>query len=130
MLAGQIDLMITDTSTGVPQVKAGKLRALGYSTQKRSTQLPDVPTIDEAGVKGYDMGYWFAAYAPAGTPAAVVTRLNELMQAATKSATAKSFFDMPGSEAWTTTPADLAKFQAAETLKWGKVIKAAGIEAE
>lgn len=130
LLAGQIDLMITDTSTGMPQITAGKLRALGYSTQKRSPQLPDVPTIDEAGVKGYDMGYWFAAYAPAGTPAAVVTRLNELMQNATKSATAKSFFDMSGSEAWTTTPADLAKFQAAETLKWGKVIKAAGIEAE
>ena len=55
---------------------------------------------------------------------------NELMQAATKSTTAKSFFDMSGSEAWTTTPADLAKFQATETLKWGKVIKAAGIEAE
>ena len=130
LLAGQIDLMITDTSTGMPQITAGKLRALGYSTQKRSAQLPEVPTIDEAGVKGYDMGYWFAAYAPAGTPAAVVNRLNDLMQAATKSATAKSFFDMSGSEAWTTTPADLAKFQAAETLKWGKVIKAAGIEAE
>ncbi len=130
LLGGQIDLMITDTSTGVPQVKAGKLRALGYSTQKRSSQLPDVPTIDEAGVKGYDMGYWFAAYAPAGTPPAVVARLNELMGAATKSAAAKAFFDMAGSEAWTTTPDELAKFQAAETVKWGKVIKAAGIEAE
>ncbi|MBT9512551.1 MAG: tripartite tricarboxylate transporter substrate binding protein [Acidovorax sp.] len=127
LLGGQIDLMITDTSTGVPQVKAGKL---GYSTQKRSTQLPDVPTIDEAGVKGYDMGYWFAAYVPAGTPAPVVARLNELLTAATKSAAAKSFFDNAGSEAWTTTPDELAKFQAAETQKWGKVIKAAGIEAE
>lgn len=130
LLGGQIDLMITDTSTGVPQVKAGKLRALGYSTQKRSSQLPDVPTIDEAGVKGYDMGYWFAAYAPAGTPPAVVARLNELMGAATKSAAAKSFFDTAGSEAWTTSPDELARFQAAETVKWGKVIKAAGIEAE
>ena len=130
LLGGQIDLMITDTSTGVPQVKAGKLRALGYSTQKRSSQLPDVPTIDEAGVKGYDMGYWFAAYAPAGTPPALVARLNELMGAATKSAAAKSFFDTAGSEAWTTSPDELAKFQAAETVKWGKVIKAAGIEAE
>ncbi|CAN7341836.1 tripartite tricarboxylate transporter substrate binding protein [Acidovorax sp. LjRoot118] len=130
LLGGQIDLMITDTSTGVPQVKAGKLRALGYSTQKRSSQLPDVPTIDEAGVKGYDMGYWFAAYAPAGTPPAVVTRLNELMGAATKSAAAKSFYDLAGSEAWTTTPDELARFQASETVKWGKVIKAAGIEAE
>lgn len=130
LLGGQIDLMITDTSTGVPQVKAGKLRALGYSTQTRSTQLPDVPTIDEAGVKGYDMGYWFAAYVPAGTPPAVVARLNTLLGTATRSAAAKSFFDVAGSEPWTTTPDGLAKFQAAETLKWGKVIQAAGIVAE
>ncbi|WP_046112075.1 Bug family tripartite tricarboxylate transporter substrate binding protein [Aquincola tertiaricarbonis] len=130
LLGGQIDLMITDTSTGVPQVKAGKLRALGYSTQKRSVQLPDVPTIDEAGVKGYDMGYWFAAYVPAGTPAPVVARLNELLQTAVKGPAAKTFFDTAGSEPWTTTPDELARFQAAETQKWGKVIKAAGIEAE
>jgi tripartite-type tricarboxylate transporter receptor subunit TctC len=130
LLGGQIDLMITDTATGVPQVKAGKLRALGYSTQKRSAQLPEVPTIDEAGVKGYDMGYWFAAYVPAGTPAPVVAKLNELLVAAVKSAPAKTFFENGGSEAWTTTPDELAKFQAAETQKWGKVIKAAGIDPE
>lgn len=130
LLGGQIDLMITDTSTGVPQIKSGKLRALGYSTQKRSAQLPEVPTIDEAGVRGYDMGYWFAAYVPAGTPAAVVARLNELLAQATKSAAAKSFYEMAGSEPWTTTSEGLAKFQAAETQKWGKVIKAAGIEPE
>ena len=130
LLGGQIDLMITDTSTGMPQVKAGKLRALGYSTQKRSVQLPEVPTLAEAGVKGYDMGYWFAAYVPAGTPPAVVARLNELLTAGVKSAAAKSFFDTAGSEAWTTTPDELARFQVAETSKWGKVIKAAGIEPE
>jgi tripartite-type tricarboxylate transporter receptor subunit TctC len=130
LLGGQIDLMITDTATGVPQVRSGKLRALGYSTQKRSPQLPDVPTIDEAGVKGYDMGYWFAAYAPAGTPAPVAARLHELLSAAVKSAPARSFFETGGSEAWSTTPEELAKFQTAETLKWGKVIKAAGIEPE
>lgn len=130
LLGGQIDMMITDTSTGVPQVKAGKLRALGYSAQTRSTQLPDVPTIDEAGVKGYDMGYWFAAYVPANTPPAVVNQLNVLLVQATKSAPARSFYDTAGSEAWTTSPEGLAKFQAAETQKWGKVIKAAGIEAE
>jgi tripartite-type tricarboxylate transporter receptor subunit TctC len=130
LLGGQIDLMITDTSTGVPQIKAGKLRALGYSTQKRSAMLPEVPTIDEAGVKGYDMGYWFAAYVPAGTPAPVVARLNELLGAAVKSAAAKTFFDTAGSEPWTTSPGELASFQAAETRKWGGVIKAAGIEPE
>ena len=130
LLGGQIDFMITDTSTGVPQVKAGKLRALGYSTQKRSVQLPDVPTIDEAGVKGYDMGYWFAAYVPAGTPAPVVAQLNQLLGNAVRSAAAKTFFETAGSEAWTTTPDELGKFQTAETQKWGKVIKAAGIEPE
>ncbi len=130
LLGGQIDLMITDTSTGVPQVKSGKLRALGYSTTQRSPQLPEVPTLEEAGVKGYDMGYWFAAYAPAVTPEAVVARLNRLLSDAVHSAGAKSFFDMSGSQGWTATPQELAAFQAAETQKWGQVIKAAGIQPE
>ena len=130
LLGGQIDFMITDTSTGVPQVKGGKLKALGVSTTERNPLLPEVPTIAEAGVKGYDMGYWFAAYAPAGTPPAAVAKLRELLAAATQSPAAKSFFDGSGSVAWTTSPEALAKFQADETAKWGKVIKAAGIEPE
>jgi len=130
LLGGQIDLMITDTATGVPQIKGGKLKALGVSTTKRLALLPDVPTIAEAGVAGYDMGYWFAAYVPAGTPAPVIQRLHELLVAGTKSAAAKAFFDGSGAEPWTTTPDELAKFQSAESTKWGKVIKAAGIEPE
>ena len=130
LLGGQIDMMITDTSTGMPQIKAGKLRALGVSTIRRMPMLADVPTIDEAGVKGYDMGYWFAAYVPAGTPAPVVARLNELLVQAMKSGPTKQFFETSGGEPWTTTSDELAKFQAAETGKWGRVIKAAGIEAE
>ena len=130
LLGGQIDFMITDTSTVVPQVKGGKLKALGVSTTERNPLLPEVPTIAEAGVKGYDMGYWFAAYAPAGTPPAAVAKLRELLAAATQSPAAKSFFDGSGSVAWTTSPEALAKFQADETAKWGKVIKAAGIEPE
>jgi tripartite-type tricarboxylate transporter receptor subunit TctC len=130
LLGGQIDFMITDTATGVPQIKSGKLRALGVSTAKRIPQLADVPTIAEAGVKGYDMGYWFAAYVPAGTPAPVIARLHDLLVNATKSASAKSFYDNSGADAWTTTPDELARFQAAEAQKWGKVIKAAGIEPE
>ena len=89
-----------------------------------------MPTLEEAGVKGYDMGYWFAAYAPAGTPEAVVARLNRLLSDAVHSAGAKSFFDMSGSQGWTATPQELAAFQAAETQKWGQVIKAAGIQPE
>ena len=130
LLGGQIDLMITDNATGLPHVKSGKLRALGVSTLKRSPLVPDVPTIDEAGVKGYDMGYWFAAYTPAGTPAPVVARLRELLIAASASPAAKAFFESTGSEPYTTTPEGLAKFQHEEAAKWGRVIKAAGIEAE
>jgi tripartite-type tricarboxylate transporter receptor subunit TctC len=130
LLGGQIDLMITDNATGLPHVRSGKLRALGVSTQKRSPLVPDVPTIDEAGVKGYDMGYWFAAYTPAGTPAPVVARLRELLIGAVASPAAKAFFESTGSEAYTTTPEGLAKFQHEEAAKWGRVIKAAGIEAE
>ncbi len=131
LLGGQIDMMITDTATGVPQIKGGKLKALGVSTTKRIALLPEVPTIDEAGVKGYDMGYWFAAYVPKDTPAPVVARLRELLAAGTKSAPAKAFYESTGTEAWTTASGEeLAKFQAGEAQKWGKVIKAAGIEPE
>ena len=130
LLGGQIDMMITDTATGIPQIKGGKLRAIAVSTTHRIALLPDVPTIDEAGVKGYDMGYWFAAYVPANTPAPVVARLHELMVNATKSAAAKNFYESTGSQAWSTTSDELAKFQASETQKWGRVIKAAGIEPE
>ena len=130
LLGGQIDLMVTDTATGVPQIKGGKLRALGFSMTRRSRLLPEVPTLDEAGVKGYDMSYWFAAYVPAGTPAPVQAKLTELFHSALKSAAAKAFFESSGSEAFPTSPAELAKFQQAETAKWGRIIKAAGIEPE
>ena len=131
LLGGQIDMMITDASTGLPQVKAGKLRALGVSGSKRSPLAPDVPTIDEAGVKGYEMGYWFAAYAPAGTPQPVVGRLNELLVKAAGSASARTaFYEPSGTEVFTSTPDELARFQTAESGKWGRIVKAAGIEAE
>ncbi|NDY92861.1 Bug family tripartite tricarboxylate transporter substrate binding protein [Ideonella livida] len=130
LLGGQIDLMITDTATGLPHIKAGKLRALGFSATKRNALLPELPTLEEAGVKGYDMSYWFAAYLPAGAPAPVVNRLNELFGAAQKSAGGRAFFEGTGNDAWHSTPAELARFQAAETDKWGRIIRAAGIEQE
>ena len=131
LLGNQIDMMITDTATGLPQVKAGKLRAIGVSGATRSPLAPEVPTIAEAGVKGYEMGYWFAAYAPAKTPPAVVRRLNELMVKAARSETAKAaFYEPTGTEVFTTSPEEMAKFQGGESLKWGRIVKAAGIEAE
>ncbi len=131
LLGGQIDMMITDSATGLPQVKAGKLRALGFSGAKRSPLAADLPTIAEAGVKDYEMGYWFAAYLPAKTPPAIVARLNELLVQAARSDSAKTAFYAPtGTEVFTTSPQDLGAFQIAEAQKWGRIVKAAGIEAE
>ena len=130
LMGGQIDLMITDVSTGVPQIQAGKLKALGFSTEERSVMLPDVPTIAEAGVKGYSMGYWFAAYAPVGTPAEVTNKLSQLLGDAVESKSAEGFYKQSGTTKWRGTSAELAKFQADETQKWGKVVKAAGIQPE
>jgi tripartite-type tricarboxylate transporter receptor subunit TctC len=131
LLGGQIDMMITDTATGLPQVKAGKLKALGMSSAKRSPLVPEVPTMAESGVPGYEMGFWFAAYAPAGTPPAVVKRLNELLVRAARSDAARTgFYEASGTEIFTTTPEELGKFQAAESQKWGRIIKAAGISPE
>ncbi|WP_459614059.1 Bug family tripartite tricarboxylate transporter substrate binding protein [Bordetella sp. 2513F-2] len=130
LLGGQIDMMITDAATGLPQVKSGKLRALGVTGLKRSPLAPDVPTIDEAGVKGYEMGYWFAAYAPAGTPEPVIERLNQLLVKATESQAARQFYESTGTEPATSTPAELAAFQQAESKKWGEIIRKAGIQPE
>lgn len=131
LLGGQIQMMITDTATGLPHIKSGKLRALGYSAKTRSPLAPDVPTIDEAGVKGYVIGYWFAAYAPAKTPQPVIARLNELLTKAAKSPTANTaFYATSGTEVFTTSPEEMAKFQMAESEKWGEIIKKAGIEKE
>jgi tripartite-type tricarboxylate transporter receptor subunit TctC len=130
LLGGQINMMITDTATGLPQVKAGKVRALAVSTTKRSPLVPDLPTIDEAGVKGYDMGFWFAAYAPAHTPAAVVNKLHDVLVEATKGAAMQQFFSTTGTDPFVTTPAELGKFQLAESEKWKSIIRKAGIQPE
>jgi tripartite-type tricarboxylate transporter receptor subunit TctC len=130
LVGGHIDMMITDVVTGLPQVQAGKVRALGVSSPKRLPNVPDLPTIAEAGVKGYELTFWFAAYTPAKTPPAVVARLRELFLNANKSPSAQQFFQTTGIEPWTTTSAELAKFQASESAKWARVIKAAGIEPE
>jgi tripartite-type tricarboxylate transporter receptor subunit TctC len=130
LLGGHIDMMIVDMPTGLPQVQAGKLTALAVTSTQRSTQAPELPTMNEAGVKGYEMTYWFAAYVPAKTPAPVVKRLNELLVKAVSSETAKAFFAKSGLVPFPTSPEELAKFQAAETQKWGRIIKAAGIQPE
>jgi len=128
LLGGQIDMMISDMATGLPQARSGGLRALGVTTPERSPLAPDVPTIAEAGVPGYEMGYWFGAYVPAGTPSDVVKRLHELLTAATRRPAAVQFYEQTGTRPVISTPEELAEFQRAETDKWGAIIEKAGIE--
>ena len=130
LLGGQISMMITDVATGLPQVKGGKLRALGVSSQNRIPLVPDVPTISEAGLKGYEMSFWFAAYVPAKTPPAVVARLQQLLVNAVKGPATKGLFETTGLVPFTSTPEELARFQQAESQKWANIIKQAGIEPE
>jgi tripartite-type tricarboxylate transporter receptor subunit TctC len=130
LLGGQINMMITDMATGLPQVKGDKVRALGVSTAKRSPLAPELPTISEAGLKGYEMSFWFAAYVPAHTPAAVVTKLHDVLVEAAKGPAMQQYYASTGTEPFITTPAELAKFQTAESEKWKAVIKKAGIEPE
>src|SRR5690606_14941685 len=128
LLGKQITMMISDMATGLPQVKSGSLRALGVTTPERSPLAPEVPTIAEAGVPGYEMGYWFAAYVPANTPEDIVKRLNELMIKAANRTAANDFYTKTGTQRVTSTPAELTKFQQQETEKWGEIIRKAGIQ--
>lgn len=128
LLGGQIDMMMADMATGLPQVKSGKLRALGVTTIKPSALAPDVPTIDKSGVPGYEMGYWFAAYVPAKTPATVVSKLNTLLINAVKRPAASQFYTQTGTQPVTSTSTELANFQKNETEKWGAIIRKAGID--
>lgn len=130
LLGGHIDMMLVDTVVGLPQITAGKLRPLAATTATRVPPLPNVPTMREAGIKDYEMGYWFAAYVPANTPPPIAQKLRDLLVQAVADKQAASFFQTTGTQAWTTTPAELSAFQRAESEKWGRVIKAAGIEPE
>jgi len=130
LIGGQVDVLFDNMPSIISHIRAGTVRALGVTSAKRVSATPQLPTIDEAGVKGYEMTYWFAAYVPAKTPQPVIRRLNELLVKAIGTESAKAFFAKNGLVPFTTTPDELAKFQAAETQKWGRIIKSAGIQPE
>jgi tripartite-type tricarboxylate transporter receptor subunit TctC len=130
LVGGRLDFMMADMVSAPPLVKAGKLRALAVTGVKRMSSFPDVPTMQEAGVPGYALTFWLAAYLPAGAPPAVTQRLNALLAAALDSQRVKEFLINAGSEPFPTTPEELMRFQVAEHDKWHKVIVGAGIQPE
>ncbi len=130
LMGGQLDFMFTDAATGVPQITGGKLRALAVSGTHRLAALSQVPTMEEAGIKGYDMSYWNAVYLPAGAPTAVVKKLNDMLSKSNAHPSVQAFMASTSGEMSFTNPEGLAAFQATESQRWGRVVRAAGIEPE
>ena len=123
MLGGQVDLMFDSITSARPHIQAGKLRALGVTSAKRSATLPGVPTIAEAGVPGYEVSPWFAVFAPAGTPAAIVNKINAALIDAMKQPDTVAKFETIGAEPIGTTPQQLATHLDKELARWGALIK-------
>src|SRR5580765_2642192 len=130
LLGGQISIFFGDVSTALPPVLAGKLKGLAVSGLKRSPLAPDLPTIDEAGLKGYELTAWFGAYAPAKTPKPIIDKLNAAFHDALADREVSGRLLTAGIEPEASTPDELKTFQAAETAKWKKIAADARIEPE
>ncbi len=129
-LGGQVDMSFPTLSAALPHVKAGGLRALGVTGTTRSPQLPEVPTLREAGVKDFQFTQWLALLAPAGTPQQIVTKLNSSLNAALNTKELKDKFQAQGFEAYTTTPEEAGRFLAGEVQRFSSLIKTRGIKAD
>jgi len=130
LVAGRLSLMMANLTTAQPHIRSGRLRALGIGTSKRSTLFPDLPTIAESGVPGYEANNWNGLVAPARTPKAILDRLYReiaavLREPAVAERMAKSALEPIGD-----TPAEFARYLGAEAEKWGRLVKAAGMRAE
>ena len=130
LLAGQIDLMFDNTPNVIGHVRAGKMKALAVSTAQRSALAPDVPTVAEAGVPGYELAVWFGVLAPAGTPKDIINRLNAEIVKALNSADIKDRFAKQGVEVKTSTPEQFSEFLKSEVARWAKVVQEAGIRGD
>ena len=130
LLGGQIPLMFGPSPVVVPMVQAGRLRPLAFTGAKRSSQLPDVPTVDEAGVKGYENSGWYGVYGPRGIPKEAVARVNSAIVQIIKMPDVQERFAGLNLEAIGSTPEEFAKFLKDDLAKYAAIAKAAGIKPE
>ena len=130
LIAGQVQVMFDNTPNVLPHVRAGKLKALGVSSRSRTGLAPEIPTVDEAGVPGYDVGVWFGVLTVAGTPREVVQRLNTGMVKILTSPEVKERFGRMGVEVVAGSPEQFSQFLKSEVGRWAKVIQDAGIKAD
>jgi len=130
VIAGNTQIAIGSLIQTLPHIRSGRLKPLGVGSAARVPALPDVPTISEAGVPGYEATNWWGIVAPAGTPRPVIERLHKELSVILASAETKKRFESEGGEAAQMTPEEFGRFIAAEMMKWARVVKEAGIRAE
>ncbi len=130
LIAGRVSMMFTDLTTGLPHVKSGALRALAVTRIHRSSLFPELPTMDEAGVEGFDMDSWAGIVAPAHTPPEIVSKLNTALRPIVDSAAIKTTLAKVGFEAFSSSPKELDDFVKVQLDKWEKMIKDANIQPE
>lgn len=126
LLAGQTDFMFDNLASALAQIRAGKLKALAVTTSQRAAGLPDVPTMAESGLQGFDVSTWFGVFAPAGTPAPVVARLNETLTVALRTPEMRERLAKMGADAAPLSSAQFAELVRAELSKYEKVVKFSG----
>jgi len=129
-MSGQTEMMLDAITTMAPIAKGGKVRALATSGLKRSTVMPDVPTISEAGVKGYEATIWLGIMAPAGTPRAIAERLNAEVIKVVNRPDVKKAWGEQGAEPMTMNVSEFEKYLHADIAKWAKVVKISGARAD
>lgn len=130
VMSGQVEMMMDAITTMTPMVKAGRVRALATTGRKRSAVLPDVPTVSEAGVKGYEATIWLGVMAPTGTPKPVVDRLNAEIQKIIARPDVRKTWNEQGAEPLSMTPAEFEKYLNDDIAKWAKVVKLSGARAD
>jgi tripartite-type tricarboxylate transporter receptor subunit TctC len=130
LMGGHVHMMFDEVPSSGPNVLAGQLRALGVTGAKRSPALPDIPTVSEAGVPGYEHSGWIGVMAPAATPKPIVDRLNAEMRKLLGKPEVKAFWEKQGGEPMLMTPAEFDAYLRAELDKWTKVVKSANIKLE
>jgi tripartite-type tricarboxylate transporter receptor subunit TctC len=126
LLAGQTDFMFDNLASATAQIKAGKLRALAVTTLQRASSMPEVPTMADAGLPGFDVSTWFGVFAPAGTAAPIVARLNNAMTAALRSAEMRERLARMGAEPAPGTPEQFAELLRRELAKYQQIVKFSG----
>jgi tripartite-type tricarboxylate transporter receptor subunit TctC len=130
LLAGRVSMMFNDFTTSLPHVQAKTMRALAVTRIQRSSLFPELPTMDEAGVTGFDMDSWAGIFGPANVPPEIVTQLNAELRKIIDGAEVKQKLRAAGFEAFSSSPKEMEDFTRAQLAKWGKMIKDAGIQAE